>query len=383
MELEQLINGLAEKAEAFDADLLTGDDAARVIDLCVSGERRLQAIRTMATARVDACSIANKGGHRDTAEWIAQKTGVSYQQAASEVDTARRLVNAPDTQAAMQEGRLSLTQASMVSKAVIAAPHMERQLVDAAEYSTITELKSVVKKVEATTVADDRRQAADLRRRRYHHTWIEIDGCVGYRGRMAPGEGSRHLALIEKERERLSKAESKAGRKPLQAQLKANALINLMEGGGGKVRATANVTVDHSALVSGAKEADEVCEISGVGAVPVTTVRELLDDALMRVLVIKGGDVAAYRGAGRYIPEMVDSALNFRYRVCAVPFCESTFKLERNHAEQYAKTKNTSYENLHRACAEHHKMITHKGFRLVSVAGQWCWLKPGDDPPDD
>jgi hypothetical protein len=99
------------------------------------------------------------------------------------------------------------------------------------------------------------------------------------------------------------------------------------------------------------------------------------------VLVVKDGDVVAYRSADRFIPAMIDSALNFRYQTCAVPFCESTFKLERNHAEPYAKTHNTSYENLHRACAEHHKMITHRGFRLLSAKGQWRWLKPGEDPP--
>jgi hypothetical protein len=54
-----------------------------------------------------------------------------------------------------------------------------------------------------------------------------------------------------------------------------------------------NVFVDHAALVRGHTATGEVCEIAGVGPIPVATARALAIDAYLRVLVTDGTDITA------------------------------------------------------------------------------------------
>src|SRR2546430_16916238 len=51
------------------------------------------------------------------------------------------------------------------------------------------------------------------------------------------------------------------------------------------------VRVDHSALTRGWVEGDEVCEIAGLGPIPVRVARELLGDAVVKLVITKGVDV--------------------------------------------------------------------------------------------
>ena len=51
------------------------------------------------------------------------------------------------------------------------------------------------------------------------------------------------------------------------------------------------IRIDHSALRRGSVEGDEVCEIVGLGPIPVSVARELLGDAVLKLVITKGIDV--------------------------------------------------------------------------------------------
>jgi hypothetical protein len=62
------------------------------------------------------------------------------------------------------------------------------------------------------------------------------------------------------------------------------------------------VTVGGAALARGHTKSGERCEITGVGPVPVTTARSLLDDASVALMTRDGDDITAVLSPKRTIP---------------------------------------------------------------------------------
>jgi hypothetical protein len=62
------------------------------------------------------------------------------------------------------------------------------------------------------------------------------------------------------------------------------------------------VRVDHKAFRRGHTEPGEVCEVAGVGPVPVAVARRLSCDAILKALIMDGNDVRSVAHFGRMIP---------------------------------------------------------------------------------
>ncbi len=146
-------------------------------------------------------------------------------------------------------------------------------------------------------------------------------------------------------------------------------------------RTMVHVRVDHQALVRGRAEAGEVCEIPGVGPIPVEVARRLAVDSILSVLVMDGVDVTAVAHAGRSIPASVRRALEERDPVCVVPGCGLGEGLEIDHIEPFAQGGKTTLANLVRLCHWHHYLKTHHRHRLERDNGSWLWIEPGGTGP--
>ncbi len=152
---------------------------------------------------------------------------------------------------------------------------------------------------------------------------------------------------------------------------------------GGAPRATVHVRVDHAALVRGHVEAGELCEIPGIGPVPVEVARRLAVDCVLNVLVTDGVDVTAVAHSGRTIPAALRRALAERDPECVVPGCPTRTGLEIDHLLPFAEGGPASLDNLARLCHWHHYLKTHHGHRLArgdAPDRAWRWVAP-DDPP--
>ncbi len=121
----------------------------------------------------------------------------------------------------------------------------------------------------------------------------------------------------------------------------------------------------------------EICEIPGVGPIPVEVARRLAADSILSVLVTNGIDVTSVAHAGRTIPASVRRALVERDPVCVVPGCGLRDGLEIDHVEPFATGGPTTLGNLARLCHWHHYLKTHLGHRLESRADGWHWTDPG------
>jgi hypothetical protein len=154
--------------------------------------------------------------------------------------------------------------------------------------------------------------------------------------------------------------------------------------GGGKPAPVAiHLRVDHAAFERGHTEPGEICEIEGVGPVPVATARNLSTDAVIHALVTKGTDITREVTLGRSISAALRRALEARDQVCVVPGCSVRDNLEIHHRDPVNNQGPTSAENCCRPCKWHHYLSTHHGWEVGGAPGDWSFDPPsGRSPPD-
>jgi 5-methylcytosine-specific restriction endonuclease McrA len=222
-----------------------------------------------------------------------------------------------------------------------------------------------------------------IRRHRYLRHWSDAEGAFCLQARMTADDGARVLAGLAPHRERIFTEARAAGRREPSEAYAADALVAMASveagEGTGSPRATVQVRVDHSALVRGHTERGEVCEIPGVGPIPVAAARRLASDSIITAVVSEGSDVTAVAHLGRTIPARVRTALEARDPTCVVPRCGIRRGLEIDHRVPFAEGGPTTLSNLARLCSWHHYQKTHRGYRLGGGPGTWTW--EGPDPP--
>jgi hypothetical protein len=122
----------------------------------------------------------------------------------------------------------------------------------------------------------------------------------------------------------------------------------------GRAPATIVVRVDKTAFDRGASEPGDVCEIPGVGPVPVSVARKLSQDAIYKALITDGTDVRSISHVGRAIPAKLRTAIEEAYPECAVDGCHVDRHLEIDHIVPVAEGGPTEFANLQRLCHWHH-----------------------------
>lgn len=90
----------------FEPEALSGEDAARLVEVLIRGERLCGAARARAAARVEACGTYVGAGCQSGAEWLAQKAGTGLGQAAAALEMAKAVEALPATKAAFVSGQL-------------------------------------------------------------------------------------------------------------------------------------------------------------------------------------------------------------------------------------------------------------------------------------
>jgi 5-methylcytosine-specific restriction endonuclease McrA len=129
-------------------------------------------------------------------------------------------------------------------------------------------------------------------------------------------------------------------------------------------------------LLRGHLEPGEICEIPGIGPIPVDVARRLAADSILNVLVTDGVDVTSVAHAGRTIPAAIRTALLERDPHCVVPGCDVREGLEIDHVLPFTDGGPTSLANLARLCHWHHYLKTHQRYRLLQVKDGWEWQSP-------
>jgi len=365
-----------------------GDGAARLLKLFAEAERLAGAGKAMMARRVEETNLWRRDGARSPADWLAAATGSSVGAAVGTLETARRLEKLPTTAELRRQGKLSEAQAKEVAAAATAAPDAEADLLRAAQRDPVAALRQRCARVKAAAADDEAARHRRIHRERRLRHWNDADGAFRMDLRSTPEAGAVILANLKPFCDRAFAAARAAERRESSEAYAADALVAMAEVAGrpdgdqnaSGPRAMVHVRVDHAALMRGHVEGDEVCEVPGVGPIPVATARAWAGDAVLKALVTKGVDVVAVAHAGRTVTAAQRAALEDRDPMCVVPGCTINKGLEIDHVDGWAVTRITTLGRLARLCAWHHDLKTYWGYRLDGGAGRWR-LVPPEHPP--
>ena len=133
------------------------------------------------------------------------------------------------------------------------------------------------------------------------------------------------------------------------------------------VAKTVVVRVDRDVLLRGHAHTGEVCEIRGLGPVPVSVARAVLDDAFLKALFYDG-DVRLVNHLGRHIPAELRTALEDRDQVCTDPGCNRHHRLQFDHTQPVGLGGRTSQANLQAKCVPGHRTKTRQDLQAIRTA---------------
>jgi hypothetical protein len=143
-------------------------------------------------------------------------------------------------------------------------------------------------------------------------------------------------------------------------------------------RYLALLRVDATALRRGRVDGGELCEIAGVGPVPVSVARDLLGEAIVKLVITRGVDVANVTHLGRGPTTAQKIALMWANPTCTVEGCHRR-RIEYDHRKPWSETRHTRLDELDPLCEFHHDLKTRLGWALVPGTGKRAFVPP-DDP---
>jgi hypothetical protein len=360
--------------------------------------------RAVATAKtLLARRVADSGqwktkGHASPADHLASISGRSVGSARSELETSEALDGLDATKQAMLGGDLSEAQSHLVANAAKANPDAEKTLIKKAKRTNHRGLRDEAKKAKA---AADRDAEAKHRRihseRRLAHD-TDLDGAWRLNAQGTVADGS----IVASELERLSQEafgrNRDAGVRESVSAYQFDALVemarrssSLRHGGhtakDGERRSKLNapqhlalLRLDIEALWRGYAEGDELCEITGLGPIPVGVAKALLGEAVLKLVITKGVDVAHITSLTRGPTQAMHYANLWTSPMCIVEGCTRT-RVEYDHVwgAEYKDTRHTRLDELEPKCATHHDLHTQEGWAMVAGKGKRPMVAP-DDP---
>jgi hypothetical protein len=124
---------------------------------------------------------------------------------------------------------------------------------------------------------------------------------------------------------------------------------------------------------------EETCDIVGVGPVPVSVVRQILEEhPILAIVLTEGTDIRAVTHLGRRATAAMRTCLEWAQHGCSVLGCPNTGRLELDHNTDWSHTLHTRLDELDWLCRAHHQQKTHDGYRLEPGTGRRRFLPPPD-----
>jgi hypothetical protein len=395
-ELKTAVSHLREVSSRINVDVIDGKSAAELVRISEDARRVIDGLRTSAIGRVGTTEAWRVGGSKNSAEWVALHTGTPIYEAQAVVILAGQLRHLPQTVEAMSSGKISTAQAVEVARGATAEPHAEGRLLNLAKSSTVRTLRDEASRVIAAAT-DEASRHKRIHKNRCLKTWTDQDGAFNLKAQMTVANGALVMAALKPLQDEIFRSARKSGVHERPEAYAADALMGLCEKASNaapetgacrtettRSNAVMNIRIDYAALKRGHSEDGEICEVAGVGPIPVATATEYLGEAFLKLLVLDGTEIKTIAHMGRAIPAKLRTAIEERDRLCQVPTCDMTMGLEIDHIVPFAEGGATSLENLVRLCRRHHLQKTHDGYRLVRVEGEgasetrWDWRAPPD-----
>jgi hypothetical protein len=385
-EVDKSFAGILSVLEGFVSGLEPAEyargDVPVVLRRITKAEKLCAAARLLMSRRAAELFAGDGEGTTSTAKWLASQRGEGVGKSRRDLEMAQKLESQPELEEALRSGSVSPTQAFVLLPALEADPDASERLIKAAEQDSLNELRQQCQRVVAAKTSEEEAEARDARLRERRHLRIGTteDGAVSIRGELPPVEGAAVKNALLAMKAKIFDEARRAGRRESHEAYMADALVAICraEGGltpsSGAPRAEIVLHVSAEALRRGELESGEICEIEGVGPVPLSTVEYLFGDSWAKLIILNGVDIASVTHFGRFIPAHLETALSKRDLVCAVPGCGISYGLERDHIIPVSEGGRTELANLVKVCRRHHYLKTHHFWRLTGTPGTWKWV---------
>jgi hypothetical protein len=382
--LEGAVRTLQDFVRTARPATYSGDEARRMVELLGRAERAAASgIALLSPVVVESGAFA-KGGHASAPDWLGSVSGTSPGVAKGRLAAAERAASEPELATALHQGTLSAPELGLITKAAAADPESVGtmlELVDAE--ASHQELSAKAAEVRAAARSKESERA---RRERVHalpHFRWRQDDEGGIRGEFLCDEvaWARVAPGLEAATKALWKAAGAQEGESLDAH-RLDAFLEIMAGGPvGPARSEVLVIIDAEALRRGTTSTGEICEIDGIGPVPVESATELLGEGSLRFLIKEGRDIRTVTTSSRDLATRTARALAARDRSCVVPGCGKRLGLQADHCfVDYHDDGPTELGNLALLCPSHHDMKTHGGWKLTGGPDTWRWVPPPNPP---
>jgi hypothetical protein len=374
-DLLPLIRSVVSEVEVAQLEV---PEAARIVEECAEVERLFAALRVVVTAGLENAAVWRREGFRSSAAWMASKTGTTVGPAAASLEMAGLLAALPALAEAFRAGRLSEVQAREIAEVACEVPDATEQLVEAAGKLTLQGLRQECQRVEAAALIDEDERHRRVHKQRRIRAWVR-KGAGHLSAVMTPDELARIMANVNAHTDGIVADAIQGGWFESRESHSVDALVDLVRPDSPTPtgpETMLHVVIDYDALLRGHTVSGEQCEIPGIGPIPVTLARQMADDAILKVLLTKGVDVAAVAHGGYTIPAHLRSALEVRDPTCIVPRCDRHRNLQNDHRNTFNRTRVTKLEDLGRLCPWHHYQKTFLGYTYRGGPGTWEWIPP-------
>jgi hypothetical protein len=235
--IAELRESLGEYAAGFDADVLSAAQAKEVLEHASRMENIAATLKAVAAARVAETGSWKEDGDRSAAHHLARRTGTTLLNAATAIETVRRLQALPETAAAARRGDLSAEQATAIADAARVDPRCEDDLLEAARRVPLAELRQQCARTKAAGLADPEARRRRIHARRSLRSFTDAEGEWHLHCRNNPEVGARIMAALDPLRESIFREARVEGRHEPPEAYAADALDELarrsIEGGTG------------------------------------------------------------------------------------------------------------------------------------------------------
>ena len=381
-EVRDLETTVVALAGRLDPDSVPASAAVELFARFDRIARAAAAARTLLARRVEDSLAWQSAGHRSAAEHLAAATGSTLGAAHTELKTSQALRELPATRDALVTGTLSPAQGAAIADAAQVNPAAETDLLGQAATGNLQDLRHAAGRAKAAADPDPAATHARIHRDRRLSRFTDSEGGYNLVARGTADQGAVINAALDPIIDEMFERNRQAGIREGRDTYAFDALVELTRRiGGAKPGKNPNprflglIRADIEALRRGQVEGDELCEITGVGPIPVDVAKGLLGESTLKLVITRGVDVVNVTSLGRGPTAAMKVALAWTSPTCVVKGCSRT-ALQTDHRIDWAITHHTRLDELEHMCHHDHALKTHHGWSLVHGTGNRDFVPP-------
>jgi len=364
--VESLVGRVVETlAVGVRPDAVSAEDAAEILAVAGRLKDMCAGIETLFLARAAESPRFAPSGGESREDKVARATRRTTRAAKRAMATSKAANESPTLGDAMRRGDLSERQSEQIADATRHDPAAIPDLIGKAHTEDAKGLADACARVKAASEPDPDGQRARIHAKRKLSHWTDADGARCGFWKMTPEAAAEVEHVLDAyTNAEFKRARAEGRREPFEAY-RADGLLRAMRAAAGgsaddvvPVRKELVIRVDHSAFTRGHTHPGEVCEIRGLGPVPVSVAREIAADAFLKALFHDGTEIKLVKHHGRHIPAELRTALLDKHQVCVDPGCNRCQGLELDHFDPVAQGGETSSRNVGPKCKPGHKAKT-------------------------